>query len=894
MATLDQAVNQMMSADMPPLPSGHPIADGKWHRYGPKKKAWYRLFEHRGRNGQQFIHGSFGIFRGAGWDSFKIENDGAGMDPAELERLHRSQRELAAREEAKRAERARFAGNRAKQQWDAARAAAPEGGCPYLLKKGVEAEKGLRFLPDGTLLVPMVRYDVTEEQEQDPAYAGPRRLVGLQKIAPDGAKLFNKGMAKEGAACRLGKTPRDGQLVIIVEGLATGLTVRAACKQAHPVFVAFDAGNLALAAQILRKLYPRSPFLFCADDDAYLEAYLNKRLRSDHGIADALHMVDFGAKPYALADGSLLVDAQWNTDDDGVQIMTGMTRLDRAGTEPGAGELRTFALANPGRTKANAAARAATLSRVCWPVFAERALSPDPDASRLTDFNDLAATEGLAAVERQIADAVAMATWGAGGTPLPAEIAGEASGGGKRGKRGKGGGGGGADGDGWERFWEMVNRFTLIYPTATAYDAVYGDIVPIEGMRFKFGAGWTNMWLASEKRKVVNLPDVVFNPDGKAEPHQLNLFRGFGMKPSPEGSCVKLLELLQFICGEADRDLAPVTDWVLKWIAYPLQHPGAKMATALVIAGKEGAGKNLFFGAVRNIYGEHSGVITQRELEDRFNVWMSAKLFMIANEVVTRQEMNHNVGFLKHLITEPDIWINRKNREQRCEENHMNMVFFSNEYQPVKLTADDRRWLVVRTPPMREQAFYDAVLAELAHGGAAALYAHLLNLPLGDFGEHTKPIVTEAKLDLIEIGMDAPQLFWEEIHDGSLGLPYCPALVQDVYRAFCIWCARNGEKMPARINRFAPSFMSLNGVKRRVMRVPDPDRQRELVPSAREEEIRQRKVFLMGEPKADSAEELLRIVQGVAMFRAALKEYANEDVLRRGWSADGRGEEGRA
>lgn len=892
MANLDQAVNQMISADMPPLPAGHPIADGKFHRYGPKKKAWYRLFEYVARNGQRYIHGSFGMWRGADSGTLKIESDGAGMDPAELERLHRSQRELAAREEAKRAERARFAGNRAKQQWDAARAAVPEAGCPYLVKKGVEPEKGLRFLNDGTLYVPMVRYDVTEEQEQDPAYTGPRRLVGLQKIAPDGAKLFNKGMAKDGAACRLGKTPRDGHLIIIVEGLATGLSVRAACKQAHPVFVAFDAGNLAPVALILRKLYPRSPFLFCADDDAYLEAYLNKRLRSDHGIADALHLADFGAKSYAAPGGTLFVDAQWHADDDGVQVLVGMTRLEKAGAEAGSGDLRPFALVNPGRTKANAAARGATLSRVCWPVFKERTVSADPEAPRLTDFNDLAAAEGLAAVERQIADAVAMASWGAGGSPLPAEIAGEASA--KR-KGGKGGKGGKDGDDDWKRFWELVDRFTLIYPTATAYDAIYGDMVPIDGMRLKFGSRWVEAWLSSNKRKVVDLTNVVFNPSGNARPDQLNLFRGFEMKPSLDGTCAKLLDLLQFICGEADQDLAPVTEWVLKWIAYPLQHPGAKMATAIVMAGKEGAGKNLFFGAIRTIYGHHGGMITQRELEDRFNVWMSAKLFMIANEVVTRQEMNHNVGFLKHLITEPEIWINRKNREQRCEENHMNMVFFSNEYQPVKLTADDRRWLIIRTPPMREEGFYKAVLAELANGGAAALYAHLLNLPLGNFGEHTKPIITEAKLDLIEIGMDAPQLFWQEIHDGTLGLPYCPALVQDVYRAFCIWCARNGEKMPARINRFAPSFMSLNGVRRRLMRVPDPDRQRELVPSAREDEIRQRKVFLMGEPKDSEAEEQLRIVQGVVAFRGALKEYANEDVLRRGsWSTDGRGEEERA
>lgn len=70
------------------------------------------------------------------------------------------------------------------------------------------------------------------------------------------------------------------------------------------------------------------------------------------------------------------------------------------------------------------------------------------------------------------------------------------------------------------------------------------------------------------------------------------------------------------------------------------------------------------------------------------------------------------------------------------------------------------------------------------------------------------------------IAPDTGQCFWREIHDASLGLPYRPVLVQEVYRAFCIWCVRNGEKRPARVNRFAPSFMSLNGV-HRCRRFPD-------------------------------------------------------------------------
>jgi phage/plasmid primase-like uncharacterized protein len=71
------------------------------------------------------------------------------------------------------------------------------------------------------------------------------RMVGVQRIAPDGSKRFNAGMAKEGAACRLGAAFEDGDAILVCEGYATGLSIRAAVERMLPVFVAFDAGNSA-------------------------------------------------------------------------------------------------------------------------------------------------------------------------------------------------------------------------------------------------------------------------------------------------------------------------------------------------------------------------------------------------------------------------------------------------------------------------------------------------------------------------------------------------------------------------------------------------------------------------------------------------------------------------
>jgi hypothetical protein len=86
---------------------------------------------------------------------------------------------------------------------------------------------------------------------------------------------------------------------------------------------------------------------------------------------------------------------------------------------------------------------------------------------------------------------------------------------------------------------------------------------------------------------------------------------------------------------------------VLKWIAYPIQHPGAKMKTTLVVHGPQGTGKNLFFEALMSIYGEYGDVLDQSALEDKFNDWASRKLFMIADEVVARSDVYHIKNKLK-------------------------------------------------------------------------------------------------------------------------------------------------------------------------------------------------------------------------------------------------------
>ena len=242
---------------------------------GKGGKDWYKLYEFSPQAGGLYLTGSFGTYRHGG-DFQKVENDWAPLSEAERER--QASERAAARARAAE-ERLREVANAAASAVDIWRQAQAEGASPYLERKGLGGESCrylreqlvLRWpgekpgeedtvvrLPGGTLVLPLLRFDYPRGQS----------LRGLQFIKPDGFKLYLRGFEKPGCAVRLGDVVAgETPLALVCEGYATGLTLRLGVDLQVPVFVAFDAGNLAHVVPMLRDLYPWLRLLVCADDD---------------------------------------------------------------------------------------------------------------------------------------------------------------------------------------------------------------------------------------------------------------------------------------------------------------------------------------------------------------------------------------------------------------------------------------------------------------------------------------------------------------------------------------------------------------------------------------------------------------------------------------------------
>ena len=247
--TENDVVGQMLAAGLEPPPMPLDLS-GRVRRFGPKKAQWYRLREMRTDGGTFVVVGSFGNWRGQ--ERHRVDIDWQGIGELERQALHARRQAQAEADAQARAEAAAQAAMGAAELWANA---SRHGRSSYLERKAVEPE-ACRYLRDGSIIIPLLRYDQAREHA----------LKAVQVIRPDGSKRFTRGFEKPGCCLRLGHVV-VGEPILVCEGYATALTLRMAVQRRLPVVVALDAGNLLPVLKLLRDLHGQSRLLVCADDD---------------------------------------------------------------------------------------------------------------------------------------------------------------------------------------------------------------------------------------------------------------------------------------------------------------------------------------------------------------------------------------------------------------------------------------------------------------------------------------------------------------------------------------------------------------------------------------------------------------------------------------------------
>jgi len=223
-----------------------------------------------------------------------------------------------------------------------------------------------------------------------------------------------------------------------------------------------------------------------------------------------------------------------------------------------------------------------------------------------------------------------------------------------------------------------------------------------------------------------------------------NTWTGWGCVPAA-GDVDPFLRLVDHLfTGAEPADQG----WFLRWLAYPLQYPGTKLFTSVLLWGREhGTGKSLVGYTMKRLYGKANfSAIKQKHLESDFNEWAVGKQFVLGDDI-TGSDRRHDADVLKKLITQEEMNVNRKNVPEYVIDDCLNYLFTSNQPAALFLEDRDRRHFIheVTVGAFDEEFYKEYLLWRDSTAGPAALFHWLLRLDLGDFNPEAPARRTLAK-----------------------------------------------------------------------------------------------------------------------------------------------------
>lgn len=175
---------------------------------------------------------------------------GEKLTPEERKRINR---EIKAKQKAKELTEARYQERIANRLTKYCKALPKATEHPYLKNKGIAPHGAKYRKKTGELILPCRKID--------------GKVWTIQKINKVGGKYLFIGGRKKGSYIAFAKKGDDFSIMAVCEGFATGASIREATGLV--TISAIDSGNLKPVLKDLKKKYPDTRFIICADNDIF-------------------------------------------------------------------------------------------------------------------------------------------------------------------------------------------------------------------------------------------------------------------------------------------------------------------------------------------------------------------------------------------------------------------------------------------------------------------------------------------------------------------------------------------------------------------------------------------------------------------------------------------------
>lgn len=265
--------------------------------------------------------------------------------------------------------------------------------------------------------------------------------------------------------------------------------------------------------------------------------------------------------------------------------------------------------------------------------------------------------------------------------------------------------------------------------------------------------------------------------------------------------------------------------YLLAWMRFLVTKPGTKANTALVITGREGAGKSVLCEFLQGFVLGPLVTATFEGVEDmveKHNCRKAGKRLWVLEECrSTREDFLHAMDSLKRLITNPRVTENPKGLPI-CEVDNIGMaIILSNHADCINVTATDRRYSFFQVSEARcganHQDWWRGIRgALLTQDTGNHVYTWLLSLG-DDLPNPTVPFENETRTRAQHYSKPAHHLFMEErLQAIPKGTAWWIGKL-DLFQEYKEWCGDSGHRCTLTATHFHSKVQSeLNLQPRRV------------------------------------------------------------------------------
>lgn len=280
--------------------------------------------------------------------------------------------------------------------------------------------------------------------------------------------------------------------------------------------------------------------------------------------------------------------------------------------------------------------------------------------------------------------------------------------------------------------------------------------VQVEDKMRQIGAYWT-CWA---HRKSYDGLDLVPGAPAILPGNILNLWTGFAIQEAP-GDWSLMRQHIAHVLAAGDR---PSAEYIMRFAAWTVQHPGERAEVALVFRGGKGSGKGTFANALRRIFGAHGlQVYNSKHLVGAFNGHLRACLLLFADEAFWAGD-KQGESVLKGMLTERALMIEQKGIDATPWRNRLHVLMAANADWVIPASHDERRYAAfdVSGDRVGDQAYFKALHQQMHAGGLEAMLHDLLRFDLGDW--HPRQVLqTKGLQHQKEMSLGTLAGWWENI-----------------------------------------------------------------------------------------------------------------------------------